>query len=836
MMENRPPFPPPDEYNNRNPPERWTSPHYSQDVTQDHYIPQDENPIGIKVEVKEEVEEIFVMGDVLCEEVEITPEISTDLVDTRGRDVKAETMEAISVTIKEEEVPMEISTDAGDTRVAQTDIKSEDEELHIEIKEEEIPEDISTGGCTFRLSSKDRLGKRKARRTSPEWSTVKIEENDSGEMFTSIAENMEESDSETSQEELLHDRQRAYRFTKEENNALCHLACQHYKYLMKRDNNVLQLENKELMWKEIAKQVSEVERKHRRTSRACRRRFQDCRLHVRRMMEREMNNEVVRYNFWQQKVRLAMKANPGLARRKAYCTLRLSSKDRLGKRKARITQTETKRTKTSTEYSTMNTEENDSGEMVASIAETMCMGDSETERQEALLHDRQRAYRFTEEENNALCHLVSQHYKFLMKRDKNILQLEKKESIWKEIAEEVTKVERKQRRTSLACRRRFQDCRLHVRRMMEREMNREVVRYNIWEYKVKLAIKANPGLGIRRANKTKKMKNTPQERTMITTAEASIQEKRTKECPTIATAEASVQVKRTKECSKIATAEASSQEKRTQECAKIASTEASSQEKRTQEGTKIDTAEASIQEKRTKECSKIDTAETSIEEKRIQEGPMIATAETSIEEKITQEGTMIATAEANIQEERTQECTTIAAAEASIQEIRTLVRHETVSDDFSKNCITQFSKNSEIVVIIEDENDVLSTETYLLENSNKTTTTTDNESQSNNTPHLSSTNVTEVLCKKKRKKTRNVGMELKKSFLKISQQQTVMIGLIHETQKDVLKNQALLTKLMEKNIHVNEQVLKINEQINDNILSLGKDIRSLLQVNHSAET
>ncbi|XP_068111877.1 uncharacterized protein [Hyperolius riggenbachi] len=147
MMENRPPFPPPDEYNNRNPPERWTSPHYSQDVTQDHYIPQDENPIGIKVEVKEEVEEIFVMGDVLCEEVEITPEISTDLVDTRGRDVKAETMEAISVTIKEEEVPMEISTDAGDTRVAQTDIKSEDEELHIEIKEEEIPEDISTGAA-----------------------------------------------------------------------------------------------------------------------------------------------------------------------------------------------------------------------------------------------------------------------------------------------------------------------------------------------------------------------------------------------------------------------------------------------------------------------------------------------------------------------------------------------------------------------------------------------------------------------------------------------------------------------------------------------------------------
>ncbi|CAI9573554.1 unnamed protein product, partial [Staurois parvus] len=81
MMENRPPLTSPDGSSNGNPPERCPCPLYSRDSTQEHQeIPQEdqnENLVTIKVEVKDEAEDIYVMDDDRCKEEEILAEIST---------------------------------------------------------------------------------------------------------------------------------------------------------------------------------------------------------------------------------------------------------------------------------------------------------------------------------------------------------------------------------------------------------------------------------------------------------------------------------------------------------------------------------------------------------------------------------------------------------------------------------------------------------------------------------------------------------------------------------------------------------------------------------------
>ncbi|XP_073453454.1 uncharacterized protein [Aquarana catesbeiana] len=82
MMENRPPLTSPDGSSNRNPPERCPRPLYSRDSTQEHQeIPQEdqaENHLNIKVEIKEEAEELYVRDDEQCKEEEVIPEISID--------------------------------------------------------------------------------------------------------------------------------------------------------------------------------------------------------------------------------------------------------------------------------------------------------------------------------------------------------------------------------------------------------------------------------------------------------------------------------------------------------------------------------------------------------------------------------------------------------------------------------------------------------------------------------------------------------------------------------------------------------------------------------------
>ncbi|XP_040177597.1 zinc finger protein 24-like isoform X2 [Rana temporaria] len=71
-----------------------------------------ENLVKVKIEVKSEHEEPYVMGDEVCISEEIPPEIGTDPGDTRTtqRDIKVKEEEEVHVWIKEEEVPMEIGT------------------------------------------------------------------------------------------------------------------------------------------------------------------------------------------------------------------------------------------------------------------------------------------------------------------------------------------------------------------------------------------------------------------------------------------------------------------------------------------------------------------------------------------------------------------------------------------------------------------------------------------------------------------------------------------------------------------------------------------------------
>ncbi|XP_068111910.1 zinc finger protein OZF-like isoform X2 [Hyperolius riggenbachi] len=88
MMENRPPCASPDGPTNCSPPEACTSPPHSPDTEmKNHSLPQhyqNENMISIKVEVKEEPEEMHVRSDEPCKEEEIPAEISTDVQHDRS--------------------------------------------------------------------------------------------------------------------------------------------------------------------------------------------------------------------------------------------------------------------------------------------------------------------------------------------------------------------------------------------------------------------------------------------------------------------------------------------------------------------------------------------------------------------------------------------------------------------------------------------------------------------------------------------------------------------------------------------------------------------------------
>ncbi|XP_072279296.1 uncharacterized protein [Pyxicephalus adspersus] len=171
----------------RNTSERCPHPLYSWDSTKEHQeIPQEDlNENVIKVEVKEESEDQYVMGDDLCKEEEITAEIST--VDRIGepsaairpvssshpfivcylarnsflkedpgnalvtrKSVSIQQEEEKHMKIKEEEVPTEINTGPG---LAQEHVKAEEEEIRcVKIEEEVIAPDINTDGQYQRYS------------------------------------------------------------------------------------------------------------------------------------------------------------------------------------------------------------------------------------------------------------------------------------------------------------------------------------------------------------------------------------------------------------------------------------------------------------------------------------------------------------------------------------------------------------------------------------------------------------------------------------------------------------------------------------------------------------
>ncbi|KAM5140586.1 uncharacterized protein ACMZJ9_014461 [Mantella aurantiaca] len=105
------------------------------------------NLIAVKAEVKEEPEDPFVIGDGLCKEEEIPPEISTDPRNSSvtQRNVKTEEKEEGHMTFKKEEVPSEISTDPENLSVTERNVKTEKkEEGHIKVKQEDVSPEINT--------------------------------------------------------------------------------------------------------------------------------------------------------------------------------------------------------------------------------------------------------------------------------------------------------------------------------------------------------------------------------------------------------------------------------------------------------------------------------------------------------------------------------------------------------------------------------------------------------------------------------------------------------------------------------------------------------------------
>ncbi|XP_068111903.1 gastrula zinc finger protein XlCGF26.1-like isoform X2 [Hyperolius riggenbachi] len=136
VIDDQPPLTPPDGCSIRNPPESCTGTLYSWDTLNEEYEIsqgyQDENLCSIKVEVKEEPEEVYVGDYKPCKEEEIPTEISTDPntpSETQGN-VAVKVKEEL-VKIKKEELPVEISTDAQ--RITYNDnqhpVKSKDEEV-----------------------------------------------------------------------------------------------------------------------------------------------------------------------------------------------------------------------------------------------------------------------------------------------------------------------------------------------------------------------------------------------------------------------------------------------------------------------------------------------------------------------------------------------------------------------------------------------------------------------------------------------------------------------------------------------------------------------------------
>ncbi|PIO30377.1 hypothetical protein AB205_0029530 [Aquarana catesbeiana] len=141
MMENRPLLTSLERSSNRNSPERCPRPLYSRDSTQEHQeIPQEDQVKNFKKEVKEEAEEPYVRAVEPFKEENISPEISP--VKTVKNEEKESNVKG-DQTRKEEDIPPKISTDLGDTR--KRDVKAEEEEEgHVTIKEE-APEIITDG-------------------------------------------------------------------------------------------------------------------------------------------------------------------------------------------------------------------------------------------------------------------------------------------------------------------------------------------------------------------------------------------------------------------------------------------------------------------------------------------------------------------------------------------------------------------------------------------------------------------------------------------------------------------------------------------------------------------
>ncbi|XP_072279715.1 uncharacterized protein [Pyxicephalus adspersus] len=122
MIETRPPITSPDGSSDRNTPERCPSPLYSRNSTQEHHktlqdyqVMLEVNQTDRRLEVREEAEDPYVMGDDPCKVGKIPSEISKDTRESQSN-FKTEEAEDVHVKVKEEEIPVEINTDGKNSK------------------------------------------------------------------------------------------------------------------------------------------------------------------------------------------------------------------------------------------------------------------------------------------------------------------------------------------------------------------------------------------------------------------------------------------------------------------------------------------------------------------------------------------------------------------------------------------------------------------------------------------------------------------------------------------------------------------------------------------------
>ncbi|XP_063813664.1 uncharacterized protein LOC135054487 [Pseudophryne corroboree] len=525
---------------NRDTPERCPRPLYSQDCTEEnHRIPQEdqnEHLINIKVEdtdeeeetnvtdIKatdteeeeethvtnmkaedtEEEEETYVMGDQQCKEEESPTEICADGPSNRDTPERCpRPLYSQDCTEEDPTIPQEEDDQDDDLSGIKIEVIEGEDEMYLrgdqQCKEEEIPTDISTEASFSSSSGEQDMSPLQ----QPRMNAVKA---------------VERRSTETSEKK----RKRSHRFSQAENKVLVDGVLHYYHLLFGRPSSRFSTANKEAIWRKIANKVSAVGR-CRRNATVCRKRFSDCKIGVRKKLSiihqhaqgiggrNPLNIDLVE---WEQKLQDHLASEGGMG-----VSAGLDSGTELPRSKLvkedNVQPAERTFTPSSTGKDVVSKRKAPQRPEPAASSETSFTSSSGEEGglsprnintvQQPRMKKRKRCQRFSQKENEALVDGVLRHYHLLFSRPNSVsIGIEKKEAIWRKIADKVSAVG-KSRRNAIVCRKRFSDCKIGVRKKLsimrqhaqgaggKRPLNIDLVE---WEQKLQdhLALEAVTGV------------------------------------------------------------------------------------------------------------------------------------------------------------------------------------------------------------------------------------------------------------------------------------------------------------------------------------------------------